>query len=63
MTKKLIPFSEVRKKFESSLTPEQRKISKKRYQLRIEKLEAYIKTVNIPYTDDMEKYAEWLKTP
>jgi hypothetical protein len=60
MKKRLIPFSEVSKNFQDSLTPEEKKISTKRRQLRAEKLKAYMETVNIPYDDDIEKYAEWL---
>lgn len=60
MTKKTLSIEETFKKFNASLTPEEKKISKKRRQLHSEKLKAYMKTVNIPYGDDVEKYAQWL---
>lgn len=60
MKKKLIPFSEVSKNFQDSLTPEEKKLSKKRRQIRSEKLKAYMETSNIPFSDNIEKYAEWL---
>lgn len=60
MTKKLLSIEETFKTFNDSLTPNEKKISEKRHQLRLEKLKAYMETVNIPFVDDIEKYAEWL---
>jgi hypothetical protein len=60
MTKKLISHKELREKWLKTLTPEEKEISNKRAKLHSEKLREYMKTVNIPFADDMEKYAEWL---
>ncbi|GEM_PF-6611734 len=57
MTKKTIPLDEVFKNISTEVT----EFSKKRYQLHLEKLKAYMETATIPYDDNMEKYAQWLK--
>jgi len=61
MKKQLISFSESSKIFQDSLTPEEKKISKKRRQLHTDKLDAYMQTVNIPQYETPEDYHQWFE--
>ena len=57
MTKKTIPFTEVFK----NISPEVREFGKKRYKLHLDKLDAYMKTVNIPQYENPEDYHQWFE--
>lgn len=60
MNKKTIPFSEISKQFQESLSEEEKLIYKERRVLHSKKLESYKQTANLPEFKDIEEYAYWL---